>query len=97
MYRQTVTIRNRGETEVLNVMYEPETWDGSYEELTTESGSEIVEASGKRDYSAFVLTLKEDRFPITEVKETEATQEKSLTCERNTQLMSNGYSIVTQM
>ena len=97
MYRQTVTIRNRSKTEVLNLMYQPETWDGSYVELNTESGSDIGEDTGKGDYSVFILTLKEDRFPITDVKETDATQEKSLTCQRHTQLISNGYSRVTQM
>ena len=50
-------IRNHGKTEVLNLVYEPETWDGSHDELTTESESEIGEDSDKGNYSVFVLTL----------------------------------------
>ena len=57
-------------------MYEPETWDGSDEELTTQSESTISDDSDKRDYSAFVLTLKEYRFPITEIEEIDVTEEK---------------------
>ena len=54
MYHQTVTIRNHGKTEVLNLMHEPETWDGSDDGLTTESESDIGEDSDKEDYSVFV-------------------------------------------
>ena len=45
MYHQTVTIGNHGKTEVLNLIYEPETWYGSDDELTTESESDIGEDS----------------------------------------------------
>ena len=76
VYQQTVTIRNRGKTEVLNLVYEPETWDGSDDELTTESESDIGEDLDKGDYSAFVLTLKEDKFPGTEIEEIDITGEK---------------------
>ena len=69
-------IRNHGKPEVFNLVYEPETWDGSGDELTDESGSDIGEDSGKGHYSAFVLTLKEDRFPITEIEEIDVAEEK---------------------
>ena len=68
MHHQTVTIRNHGKTEVLNLVNEPETWDGSDDEPPTESESDIGEDSDKLDYSAFVLTLKEDRFPSPKLK-----------------------------
>ena len=35
MYHQTVTIRNHGKTEVLNLVHELGTWDGSDDEITT--------------------------------------------------------------
>ena len=76
MYHQTVTIRNNGKTEVLNLVYEPETWDGSDDELTTESESDIAEDSDKGEYIAFVLTLKEDQVPIAEVEDIDLTGEK---------------------
>ena len=60
----------------MNLLYEPETWDGSDPELTTKSESDIGEDSNKGDYSAFVLSLKGDRFPSTEVKEIDLTEEK---------------------
>ena len=75
MYHETVTIRNNATTEELNLMYEPETWDGSDDELTTESERDIGEDSDKGYCCAFVLTLKEDRFTITEVEEIDVTQE----------------------
>ena len=78
MYHQTVTIRNHGKTEVLNLVYEPETSDGWYGELETESESNIGEDLDKADYSTFVLTLKEDRFPSAEIEEIDVTEEKSL-------------------
>ena len=68
MHHQMVTIRNHGKTEVLNLVYEPETWDESDEGLTNKSESDIGEDSEKRDYSAFVLTLKEDQVPSAELK-----------------------------
>ena len=52
----------------MNLVHEPDTWDGSDDELTTEWESDIAEDSDRGDYSAFVLTLKEDRFPIIEVE-----------------------------
>ena len=52
----------------MNLAKEPETWDRSDDELTTKSKSDIGEDSDKEDYSAFVLTLTEDRFPITELE-----------------------------
>ena len=76
MYQQTVAIKNHGKTEVLNLVYEPETWVESDDELTTESESDIGEDSDEGDYRAFVLTLKEDRFLINEVVEIDVTQEK---------------------
>ena len=57
-------------------MYEPETRDRSDYEITTESESDIGEDSDKGDYGVFVLTLKEDRFPITEIEEIHVTEEK---------------------
>ena len=78
-------------------MYESETWNGSGNELTTESESDIEEDSDKGDYSACVLTLKEHRFPSTEIEEIDVTEEKSLTFQRNTQLISDDRSRVTQM
>ena len=47
MYHQTVLIRNHGKTEVLNLVYEPVTWDGSNDELKTKSESDIGEDSIK--------------------------------------------------
>ena len=61
---------------MLNLLYEPETWDGSDNELTTESETDIGEDSGKGDYSAFVSTLKEDRFPRPKIEEIHVTEEK---------------------
>ena len=97
MYHQTVTIRNHGKTEILNLVYKSETLDGSDDELTTESESEIGEDSDKEDRIAFVLTSKEDRFPITEVEEIYMTEEMSLTFQRNTQLISSGCIRVIQI
>ena len=76
VYHQTVTIRNHGNTELLNLVYEPETWDGSDDEFTSESESDIDEDSDKRDYNAFVLTLKEDQVPIAEAEEVDVTEEE---------------------
>ena len=59
----------------MNLVHEPETWGGSDDELTTEWESDIAEDSYRRDYSAFVLTLKEDRFPIIEVEERDMIEE----------------------
>ena len=70
------TIRNHGKTKVLNLVYEPETWEGSDDELTTESESDIGEDSDERDYSAFVVTLKKDQVPIAEAEEIDFTEEK---------------------
>ena len=41
MYHQTVTIRNHCKAEVLNLVHDTETWDGSEDELKTESESDI--------------------------------------------------------
>ena len=68
MHDQTVTIRSHGKTEVLNLVCETENSDGSNNQLTTESESDIGEDSGKGNHSAFVLTLKKDRFPRTEIE-----------------------------
>ena len=54
MYYQTVTTRNHGKTGVLNIVYQPETWDRSDDELMIESEGDIGEDSYKRDFSAFV-------------------------------------------
>ena len=50
--------------------------NGSDDELTAESESHIGEDSDKGGYSAFVLTLKEDRLPITEIEEVNVTEKK---------------------
>ena len=63
-----VKIRSHGKTEVLNLVYRPEMWDGSHDELTTESESDIGEDLDKGDYSAFVLTLKEDQVHTAEIE-----------------------------
>ena len=97
MYHQTVTIRNRGKTEVLNLVYEPETWDGSDDDLTTESESDFGQNSDKGDCIAFVLTSKEDRFPSTEIEEIEATEEKVSHLSEECAADSNSCSRVTQM
>ena len=76
-YHQTVTIRNNGKTEVLNLVYKSETWDGSDDELTTESEINIGEDSYKEDYSKFILILKEDRVPSPEIEEIDVTKEKA--------------------
>ena len=76
LYHQTVTIRNHCKTEVLNLVYKPESWDRTDEELTTESESDIWEDSKKGYYRAFVFTLKEDRFPIAEMEEINVMEEK---------------------
>ena len=47
-YHQTASIRN--------LVYEPEIWDGSDNELRTESENDIRKDSDREDYSAFVLT-----------------------------------------
>ena len=60
MYSQKITIRNHGKTEELNLMYKPETLDGSDDELTTESESNVEEDLGKGDYNSFGLTFKEN-------------------------------------
>ena len=75
-HHQTVTIRNRGKTEVLNLVYEPETWKESDNELKTEFESGMWEDSHTWYYSAFVLTLKEERPPIVEVEKIDVSQEK---------------------
>ena len=67
MHQQTVTIRNH-KTEALNLVYEPETWDVSDDELTTESESDIGEGPDKEYYRTFVLTLKKIDFPALKLK-----------------------------
>ena len=54
MYQQKVKIRNHGKTEVMNLVHEPQTCDGSDDELTTESEIGIGEDLNKGNYSAFV-------------------------------------------
>ena len=76
MHHQTVRIRNHGKTKVLNLLYEPENWGGSEDELTSESESDIGEDSDEGNYSAFLLTLNEYRFLMTEIDEIDATEEK---------------------
>ena len=44
-------MRNYGKKKELNLAYEPETWDGSDDELTTESISEIGEDPTQVGYS----------------------------------------------
>ena len=46
MYHEAVTIRNHGNTEVLNAVNEPGIWDRSDDELPTESESDIGKDSG---------------------------------------------------
>ena len=58
-------------------LYEPDTCDGPDYELTTESESDIGKDLNKGYYIAFVLILKEDRFPIIEVEEIDVTEEKA--------------------
>lgn len=41
MYRKTVTIRKEGKLETLNLVYEPEIWEGTDVEFTTDSDDEI--------------------------------------------------------
>ena len=74
MCHQTITIRSHGKTEVLNLEYEPEMWNGLDGELTTESESGTSEDSDKGNYCALILTLTEDQVPIAEVKEIDATE-----------------------
>ena len=88
---------NHRKTPVLNIVYEPETWGGSDNELTTESESDVKEDSGKEDYSTFALTLTEDRFPITEIEEIDLIEEKALIFQKNTQLISTDCFRVIQM
>lgn len=37
VYHQTFPIKKNGKPEALNIVYEPETWDGSDNELMTDS------------------------------------------------------------
>ena len=73
MYHQIVTIRDHSKTEVLDFVHESETWDGSDDEPTTKSESDIGKDSDEVDYVAFLLTLREDQFPITEVQKIKVT------------------------
>ena len=63
-------------------------WDGSDNELRTESENDIGKDSDREDYSAFVLTLKEDLVLIT--GEIDVNEKEVPTCQRNTQLISSG-------
>ena len=56
MHQKTITIRNHGKIEVLNLVYEPETWDGSDDEFTTELESDIGDVRVKIN----VLNPKQD-------------------------------------
>ncbi len=57
LYHQTVKVRKDGKTETLNLVYEPEMYEDTDEELTTDTESDIGEESEKDEYSAFVLTF----------------------------------------
>ena len=50
MYHQTATIRDHDKTEVLDFVHEPETWDGSDDELIAESESDIGKDSDEVDH-----------------------------------------------
>ena len=95
IYHQKVTIRNRAETEVMNLVYELETWDESDDELVIESDSDIGKDSDSVEYNALVLTLKDGQVPIAKDEEINAREEKVSHLSEDTQLISGGCSIVT--
>ena len=66
-----MTIRSHGKKEVFNFVYELETWDGSDNELTTKSESEIGEDSDIGDYCILLLNLKEVGFQSLKLKNVE--------------------------
>ena len=66
--------RNHSKTEAFNLVYEPEAWDGSDGVDTIESESDIGKDLDKGEYSAFLLTFKEDQFPIAEIEEIDVTE-----------------------
>ena len=51
-------------------------WDGSDDELTTESENDVEEDSDKGYYSSFVLMQEQEQGPITEVEEIDVTEKK---------------------
>ncbi len=68
-------VRKMGK-ETLNQYNEPELWEDTEDELTTDTESDIGEESGKSDYSAFILTLDEESTPSIEKTEEDPVEEK---------------------
>ncbi len=59
LYHQTVKVRKDEKIETLNLVYEPEMYEDTEDELTTDTESDIGVESDKDEYSAFVLTLSD--------------------------------------
>ncbi len=59
LYHQTAKVRKDGQTETLNPVYEPEMYEDTEDELTTDTESDRGEESDKDEYSAFVITLSD--------------------------------------
>ena len=59
LYHQKVKVRKDGKTETVNLVYEPEMYEDTDDELTTDTESDIGEESDKDEYSAFLLTLSD--------------------------------------
>ena len=59
LYHQTVKVKKDDKTETLNLFYEPETYEDTEDELTTDTESDIGEDSAKHEYGASVLSLSD--------------------------------------
>ncbi len=59
LYHQTVKVRKDEKMETLNLVYEPEMYEDTEDELTTDTESDIGEDSAKHEYGASVLSLSD--------------------------------------
>lgn len=71
--------------------------DGSDEDLTTESETNVAEYSDKEGYSAFGQTLNEDQSSSASVEEINMTKKRSDIFQKNVQKKSNSCFRVTRM
>ncbi len=61
---------------MLNLVYEPEVFDDSDDELTTESETDVVEVSDNYEFSGFVMTLDATKETKNEPEEAELVRQK---------------------
>ena len=78
LYHQTVKLRHNGQSETLNLEYEPEIGDDTNDDFTSESETEedIGEDSETGDLAGLVLTINESDNQLGELSKTDLTEEK---------------------